>query len=390
MTTITCNKCGNEIEINEALESQARKLIEEEVKAKSKKEIEQVQKEAELKAEKRISEKFELESKQRTAEMEENRKQNRDLRDQLLELTKQLQQQKIKEQNLEIEMRKKFLEEQDKIYAEAKTKASEEHKLTIAELTKQIQDFKKANEDLNKKLEQRSQQLQGEVQELDLENSLRQSFIYDTIEPVGKGVRGADVRQIVKTQLGNICGVILWESKQTKAWSNEWIQKLKTDLRAEKANIPMIVTPQLPDEAKAGFGFKEGVYIVSPQLILPIAEAMRQKLIEIAREKFVAQNRDDKADSLYVYVTGTEFRQQLEAIAEVFMDMNTQILKEKVAFEKIWKTREAQITKLFSSTTRIIGSMRGIIGQSLPMVKGFELPEGDTEVGDSLSGKLFP
>ncbi len=381
MNTITCNKCGNIIEVTDALEEQARISIEKKLREESKKEIEHIQKDAEENAGKRLKEHFEFETKQRQSEMEEMRKYSKNLQEQLLTLTKKLQEEKSKSQDLEIKMRKELLEAQDKIFTQAKTKADEEHKLTISELTKQIQDFKKANEELNKKLDQRSQQLQGEVQELDLESTLRSSFPFDGIEPIGKGVKGADVRQIVRTQIGNVCGVILWESKQTKTWSNEWLGKLKNDLRAEKANIPIIISTQLPEEAQSGFGMKDGVVIVGPAFIIPIAEMIRQRLIDIARERYVLANRGGKAEDLYTYITSHEFRQQIEVLKETFDDMQHQIIRERVAYEKSWKTREAQITKLFSSTARMLGSMRGIIGQSLPSVKGFELEGEHNENG---------
>jgi hypothetical protein len=249
----------------------------------------------------------------------------------------------------------------------------ETYRLKELEKEKIINDLKKSLEEAQRKANQGSQQTQGEVAELDLEQTLRAAFPTDTITPVEKGVRGADVRQVVRTSMGNTCGVILWESKRTKSWDHKWISKLKEDLRSEKANIPIIASSLLPEEAATGFGYIDGVYVVSHTLALPVAQVLRQKLIDVAREKFISQNKENSAEQLYTYVTSHEFRQQIEAIVEVYNDMNQQILKEKAAYEKIWKTREAQVAKLFTSTAGIIGSISGRVGQSFPQIKGLEL-----------------
>ncbi len=157
--------------------------------------------------------------------------------------------------------------------------------------------------------------------------------------------------------------------------------KLKEDLRAEKANIPIIVSQVLPDAATNGFGFIDGVYVVNHQLALPVAQLLRQKLVEIAREKFIVQNREGTAERLYEYITSHEFRQHIEAIVEVWKDMQLQIQKEKAAFEKIWKIREAQAQKIMSSTAGVVGTMQGMIGPSLLAVRGLDLldePEENT------------
>ena len=237
-------------------------------------------------------------------------------------------------------------------------------------------DMKNKIEDLQQKVTQGSQQLQGEVQELDMEEYLRSAFPFDEISPVEKGVRGADICQTVRTNLGNVCGVILWESKHTKAWSDDWASKLKEDLRSSKANIPIIITSILPKSIISGFGLYEGVWVCEPKFVQPIAEIMRLRLIEAAREKFVSQNRVEKSETLYNYIVSHEFRQQVENIVEVYQEMQEQIIKERAAFEKIWKARETQTQRLLTGTAGIVGSMQGIVGQSLPPVKGLDLLEG--------------
>lgn len=295
---------------------------------------------------------------------------------------------KLRNQKNELEEDKKLFEvrkhrELDDAKKEIREKAlvesAEQNHLKNKEKDKIIESLKKSLEDAQRKANQGSQQLQGEVQELDLEEILQRAFPLDIIEPIGKGVKGADVRQIVKTKLGNVCGVILWESKRTKTWSDDWVAKLKDDLRAEKANIPVVVTETFPKGVNSNLIFKDGVWVCGFGLILPFAEMVRQRLLEVAKEKFISQNRTEKAESLYAYVTGHEFRQQVEAMAEVYQDMHLQIMKEKTAFEKIWKTREAQVQKLFLTTGGIVGSMAGKIGTSMLQIKGLELLESGEE-----------
>ncbi len=357
--TIICPHCHTSIEITQALRGEIEPEIKKQVEAELRKEL---------------SEKNSLEMEDLKKQLVEKDKKVSELRSQELSLREEKR--KIEEEKKELKLEvARQMDEKRKEWEEAVLKqAAEEHRMKDLEKEKKIADMEKLVEELKRKASQGSQQLQGEVQELDLEESLQNIFVHDTIEPVGKGVRGADIRQIVRTPLGNICGIILWESKRTKAWSSDWVVKLKDDLRAEKANIPIIVSSVLPDEARSGFGYIHGVLVCSFSLVLPIAELLRQRLIDVAREKYIAQNKDkDKADLLYEYVVGHEFRQQIEALVEVYKDMHGQILKERAAFEKIWKTREAQVTKMFTSTAGIVGSMRGRIGQSLPQVKGLEL-----------------
>jgi hypothetical protein len=175
--------------------------------------------------------------------------------------------------------------------------------------------------------------------------------------------------------LGTVCGVILWESKRTKAWVDDWTTKLKDDLRASKANIPVIVTTTLPKEIKSGFGFFDGVWVTEPKFIQPLAEILRKNLLDIAREKHISKDRGTKADMIYSYLTSDAFVQQIQNIIEVHQSMQIQIQKERAAYEKIWREREAQAQRILLSTAGIYGSIQGIAGQTLPPVKGLDLLE---------------
>jgi hypothetical protein len=246
------------------------------------------------------------------------------------------------------------------------------------EKEKVINDLKKALDDAKRKAEQGSMQTQGEVLELDLEESLRLAFPHDEITPVEKGVSGADVKQIVKSPRGNTCGIILWEFKRTKTWSNDWVVKLKNDVRNTKANIGALVSIAFPPNIKGNIELVNGVWLTNSLNILPLAVLLRKNILDIAREKFISQNSTEKSQQLYSYITGHEFRQQLEALAEIFGDMNNQIIKERVAFEKSWKLREGQVNRLFLSTANILGGIEGT-GVNIPQIKGFELLEIEDE-----------
>jgi len=311
-------------------------------------------------------------------EAKEERERGRKLSEQILESTKQLRALRKKTEDQRIEMEKRLLEEEEKIREETKKKSEEDHRFKDLEKEKIIGDLKKALEEAQRKASQGSQQLQGEVLELDLEKNLRSGFPKDKVEEIAKGTVGADIRQTVKSSKGYLCGIILWESKRTKAWSNKWIDKLKADMRREKANIPIIVTTILPEQAKNGIGFIDGVWVCSHSYAIILATLIRNNLHDVARERFIIKQKDSSKDQLYDYITGYEFRQQVEAIVEVYQEMNIQIQKERISFEKSWKAREMQIRKLVLSTANVYGSMQGLVGSpSMPQVKGLDLFELD-------------
>lgn len=384
MTTITCAKCGNLIEVEEALSGELRRSMEDGLKKEHELEIEKTKKLVEEKLIARYKEQSDAEKKAREEEIIDNRKQNKELRDQLIELTKQLRDEKTARENAEVVMQKKLLEEQDKIRREAQGKSDEENKLKLAELNKKIEDITKVNEDMKRKLEQGSQQLQGEVQELDLERTLSQAFPGDSIEPIGKGVLGADIRQVVKSPLGVTCGTILWESKRTKSWGGDWTSKLKGDMLKDKANIPALLSEALPEEAKTGIGLKDGVWVGSPKFVIPLAMLLRKSLLDIAREKKIRENQQSKAEDLYTYVTSYDFQHQMEAMISTYQEMQEQISRERVSFEKSWKLREAQVTKLLSGAAGMYGSIQGVAGNALPVIKSLELDAGDSDEGKLL------
>lgn len=375
LTVIDCPKCGSKIEVTQALREQVEKEVTAGIAGKHEKELKEAILTAQEKTIRTMEQKSQEEIGKLKKEAEEKDKKILEAEKSELELRKKKNELEESKRTFELQVQRKMDEEREQIRQKTLSEISEIQKLKDREKEKMITDLKNALEDAQRKANQGSQQMQGEVQELDLEETLKTSFPSDVILGVEKGVTGADIRQTVKTARGNICGIILWESKRTKAWSDGWLTKLKEDLRAEKANVPVIVTSVLPKGAMGGIGLIEGVWVCSYTLYLPLAELIRLRLIDVARERFMVSNKGNKAELIYDYITGHEFIQQVEAIAEVYRDMNEQILRERAAFEKIWKTREAQVQKLFKSTSGILGSLRGYVGASLPPVKGLDLPE---------------
>lgn len=289
-----------------------------------------------------------------------------------LELRREAIKLKDEKANFEIEKQRQMDEERKKIEEEASKRATEAQQAIIDQLNKKVSDVTKAKDELTRKLEQGSQQTQGEVQEMALEDMLKTEFIYDEIVPVPKGVNGADVIQIVKNELGVECGKVIWESKKTKVWTEGWIQKLKDDQRLVKADLAIIVSSALPIGA-AAISQREGVWICDIKLAVSIANALRQTLLSVAREKNMSVGKNEKMEILYGYLSGTEFRQRIEAIVEAFRGMDDSLRRERQAFEKIWTEREKQIQKVIKNTVGIYGDISGVV--QLQKIDALELPE---------------
>jgi len=288
-----------------------------------------------------------------------------------LELMQKEKQIKEREEGMKLEMEKQMLERQKEIEDRVKKMESERSDLKIKELEKKLADQVDLAETMRRKAEQGSMQLQGEVLELALEELLRSSFPFDTIDEVAKGVKGADCVQNVKNNVGQLCGKIIYESKRTKAFTNEWIEKLKKDMRAQQADIAVIVTETLPKDMES-FGFKDGVWICRFSDVKPLSSILRDSLVKIYGAVVSQENRGDKMQLLYNYLTGNEFRQNIEAVMEGFMDLRSGIIKEKMQMEKMWKEREKQLDKVLLNTTQFYGSIKGIAGNAIGDIKLLE------------------
>ena len=254
---------------------------------------------------------------------------------------------------------------------QAKKEAEEELKLKVLEKDQTITSMQKQIEELKRRAEQGSQQLQGEVQELELEALLAARFPRDLIQPVPKGEFGGDVLQRVVGPLGQPCGTILWESKRTKNWSDTWLPKLREDQRAAKAEIAIIISQALPKDVET-FDWVEGVWVAHPRVLLPMAITLRNTLIEVASARQASEGQQTKMEMVYQYLTGPRFRQRVQAIVEAFSSMREDLDKEKKAITRQWAKREEQIDRVMQATVGMYGDLQGIAGRSLQEIEGLE------------------
>lgn len=415
--TITCPNCGTEIKLTESLAAplikatrkqfeekiaekeadvakregqiraqrksleDAQKAIDEQVAEKLKSELGVVAKEEARKAKLAVASDLEAKAKD-VADLQEIL-QKRDQK--LAEAQKAQAGVLVKQRELDDEKReldltieKRVQASVEEVRSKAKKEVEDELKLKVSEKEEQIASMQRKIEDLKQKAEQGSQQLQGEVMELELENTLRTKFPFDSIEPVAKGEFGGDFVQRVVSPSGLACGSILWESKRTKNWSDAWLAKLRGDQRAAKAELCLLVSQALPKDVES-FEQIDGVWIAGPKYALPLAVALRQSLIEVANSKLLQEGQQTKAELVYEYLTGPRFRHRIEAIVEKFSDMQEDLNREKKAMTRLWAKRDAQIQAVIESTVGMYGDLQGIAGRAFEEIEGLEIPllEGD-------------
>jgi hypothetical protein len=298
----------------------------------------------------------------------ENEERLKQARAKELDFLKKEAQMKQREEELELQVQRKLQEQRAEMTEQIRKQEAEknniketEHQLRVKELEKQLDDQKKLAEEMKRKAEQGSMQLQGEVQELILEELLRNAFPFDLITEVGKGVRGADCVHLVRNQFGQECGKIIYESKRTKDFSMEWIEKLKKDMRSMGVDVAVIVTQCYPKGMDC-FGEKDGVWICSFDEVKAVSYILRDGILKLYGAAKSQENRGDKMHMLYDYLTSTEFSEQWKAIREGFMSMKLSIQRERDAMEKLWKAREKQLEKVMLNAAHIRGSIEGIAG----------------------------
>lgn len=405
--TIICPHCHREIPLTETLFHQIRESLRKELAASAK------QKEAELarREDLLLKKGREIEAmkesvarqveealnRERAALKESARKEAESqlrvelttLRDQAAERDKRLREAQANEialrklageleerqKSMDLELARRVAEEKQKIWQSAVEQFSEDHRLKDLEKDKQIEDLRKRIDELKKRAEQGPVQAQGEVLELDMEDLLKAWFPADSIEPVPKGMRGADILQRVMNTAGQHCGTIVWETKRTKAWNDQWLGKLKDDQREINAEIAVIVSEVLP-KGMNHFGQAEGVWVTSPALAGNLAGALRALLLQVSQATQASSNKGEKMEMLYRYLSGPAFRQKVEVIVEGFAAMKEDLEKEKRAMAKTWAKREKIIEKVLMSTAVMYGDMQGIIGSSLPEIRMLDLEEG--------------
>jgi hypothetical protein len=273
---------------------------------------------------------------------------------------------------MELTIESRVQESLGAVREKAKLDAEDGLKLKVAEKEQTIATMQRQIEELRRKAEQGSQQLQGEVQELELETLLRGRFPRDGVEPVPKGEHGGDVLHRVFGTLPVCCGTILWEAKRTKNWSDSWLSKLREDQRAAKAEFAVIVTQVLPKDVET-FDLIDGVWVTSPRTLVPVAVALRQSLLELASVRQAGEGQQTKTELVYQYLTGPRFRQCVQALVEAFSAMQEDLNKERKAIMKQWAKREEQITRVMVATVGMYGDLQGIAGKSLQEIVGLDL-----------------
>lgn len=408
-TQIKCPNCGTSIDVQDILAHQLEEEIkqkyqlqladekkkvdlEQEKLSKAKEEFEETRKqEAELFQE-RIESKLKderkiIEEKLKKKLAEEQSDQFQALQKELNEKSEQLKElnrtkaeiEKLKRENAEVkdsveaESQKKLNEilisEKDKI----RRAEEEKNELRFKELQKQLEDQRKLTEEMKRKQDQGSMQLQGEVQELAIEEWLAVQFPLDTIEEIKKGARGGDCIQIVNTRSRQNCGKIYYESKRTKDFQSNWIEKFKTDMREKNADIGVLVTEAMPSDLDR-MGIKDGIWVCSYEEFKGLCAVLRESIIQLSLVASAQENKGDKMHMLYDFLTSNTFRMQVEAIVEGFSSMKEALESEKRAMQRIWKEREKQIEKVITNTIDMYGSIKGIAGNAIQSVKALELP----------------
>jgi hypothetical protein len=420
--TIICPKCKNEIKLNESLaapliESTKRdyeaRLVQKDTDIASRQKALQEREDSLSKAKEsldtQVAEKMKLERTKIAAEeskkaklalstdLEQKAKEITDLQEVLkaregklaeaqkaqVDLIKKQRELDDAKRELDLTVEKRIQEGLTVTRQQARKEAEDELKLKVSEKEQTITSMQKQIEELKRRADQGSQQIQGEVQELELEALLRAKFPRDTIEPVPKGEFGGDALQRVVSPLGQVCGTILWESKRTKNWSDGWLTKLRDDQRTAKAEIAVLVTQVLPKGVE-NFDLVDGVWVTHPRVAIPVGIMLRQSLIELATARQASEGQQTKMEMLYSYLTGPRFRQRVQAIVEAFSNMKEDLDKERKVITKQWAKRDEQIERVMQATVGMYGDMQGIAGKTLQEIEGLEiktLEEGDQNRG---------
>lgn len=373
-STFKCKRCGqeNEIEITEALAGQIRQQVVVEEKSKHEAELKAV----EEKATRVASEKVTRELKDKENQISELKGRAEQAEEKELEVRKEKRELEESKRKFELEKQRQLDEERNKIRDSALKEAAESHQLKDKERETVIEDLKKSLAEAQRKAQQGSQQTQGEVLELEIEEILQREFPRDSISEVKKGQRGADIVQEVFDANGKNCGRILWESKNAK-WSDGWIEKLKEDQRQAKAELAVIVSTNLPDRVET-YIYEQGVWIAKRQMVKALAFALRYNLIRVNTEKMAQAGKAGKMEGLYQYITSAEFPHRIEAIVTSFGNMQSEIERERRWFQTKWARQEKQLRQLIDHTNGMYGDLQGVV-ESLPDIQPLQIEAGEEE-----------
>ncbi len=369
--SIICPHCKKDIELNEAFKHEFQEQFE--------KDIEKVKKDTEEKLRRELDEKSKLELLDLQKQLDEQKKKNDEFREQELKLREEKRRLEEKEKDIDLKLERRLDEEkkllQEKILKEEENK----HHLKDLEKEKVITDLKKALEDAQRKASQGSQQTQGEAFELEFEEILKKEFPNDIVSEVAKGTRGGDIIHEVVDRNGNNVGKILWELKNTKTWSEGWVEKLKNDQRTITAEDAVLITEVLPNDMKSSGAFRNGIWVTNRDSVIAIASVLRAKLIQLHYVKSAGKGKNEKMDILFTYLSGTEFKHRVEAILEAWTGMQEDIEKEKRYFSNKWARDDKHIRQVIDNTLGMRGDMEGIMGSALPEIKGLDLLESSAD-----------
>jgi hypothetical protein len=352
---VSCPKCGTSVDLSQAVQEELVRDIQEQTRR-----VVDAEKSLELKnLQGQLKEKNELLQQARDLELELRQK-SEDLEE--------------RTQNLDLEIARRLDEERQQIARKSREKTEEEFRLKLAENETKMNSLREQLESAQRKLEQGSMQLQGESAELDMEKLLKAAFIFDEIAPVEKGIKGADILQRVKTRDGQLCGIIVWEIKNTKNWNDRWISKLKEDQLAAKADLAVLVSAVLPEDVPH-FSNVENIWVSGFPYALSLGLALREHLVQVARARRSLEGKDEKIEIVYRYLSGIEFRQRIELMVKTYQEMKTDLDKERTAMTKIWNQREKNLDRVMLNVAGMYGDLQGIIGAALPNIQALELPE---------------
>lgn len=397
---ITCPACQTEIDLSEAVENRIRAKMDAELAVQRQQlsetmtqlaareaSVKQLEAdvvsrvEAAVAAEKqslsaaakeKAKQEYDLQLRDQASELDEIRGQLKQSQDNELSLRQSERKLKERTESLELEVARRVDAEREEVRQKARAEADESHRLKEAEKDAQIDGLRRKIDELKQKAEQGSVQIQGEVLELDIEQMLRSSFPGDQISEVAKGVNGGDVQQSVLSAAGTNCGLILWETKRTKNWSNAWLQKLKDDQRGAKAAAAVIVSEVLPPEIKT-IGCIEGVWVCSRVCAVGLASALRSGMIEVAKTRLAAEGRNVKVELVYNYLSSPEFKGRVSGIVESFAALQEDLASERRAMQRRWANREKQLERAVSNSAGLCGDLEGIIGATMPQIEQLQL-----------------
>ena len=382
--TLKCPKCAANIPLTDAFRKEIEAEVLAEEHAQHAKELEEARTSAASAAAKKAEEKYASRDAALQAEATEEKERNGRLLNQLEELTTEMRALKRKDEERELAFKQQLAADEDRIRTETRKNVAEEFLLKDREKDKRLADALRQVEDLKAKMQQGSQQTQGEVLELEVEELLRREFKDDEITEVKKGQRGADVLQKVNDRRGRFCGTILWETKNAH-WTETWIAKLRADQRDVKAEIAVLVAVQPPPEIET-FAYRDGVWIVQRQYAKDLALMLRYSLTQVYAERANLAGKDEKMEILYQYLTSVEFQHRIQAIVEGFSYLWADVEREKRWFATKWARQEKEIRKIIDSTQGMYGDLQAVTGRSLAAIPVLEAPQD----ADSADSTLLP